>query len=649
MEVAALALTLRAIGADAVGRAMTAVRKELKATADAAKATDSQMEGLKSQLAGMAASIGAAFGAREVVSMADSYATLTARLKIATSSAEELRQVQAALFTIAQNQRVPLEAVSDLYGRMALSADALGLAQADLLQLTTTISQALAISGTSAQEAAGSLQQLGQLFGQPMVQMEEFRSILDGMPRLARAAAESMGLTVSQLINLAREGKLSSQAFAVALLANRTVAQEFATIPRTIGGAFTQLRNDILRMVGVLDQANGLSQRFVGTIDALRRNFPAIAGAIAGAAAAWATYNVALRTAIVLNGIVTAAQTLSAFLSLAKTVRSLADAAALFSLTSGSMIKALAIVVSLAAGYAAFDTIMTRLEGSMAGVTGQMGAQSDEMEFQLRTQANAAKLAAMATGAAAKGGGKTGGAQGPLSAFEEYFRQQGLGRKPLPQIEPESFMAVVDPAKIRASAQEIGALIDLEYTKNLLDTVENLNVKLRDTLANGIAAAFETLVTRGANIGDAFGALGATLLRGLGDMLVQFGTSLLPVAKLFGAVVTSLKSLNPVAMTAAAVGLIAVGAMMRGAAGRAFGGLGGGSAPVIAGGGLGGSAGPMTLPGLTFGPTAATSAAGVTPSRAISFTVIGTNDPRAQRDIQELLRNADRRGGTTTV
>ena len=648
MEVAALALTLRAIGADAVGRAMTAVRKELKATADAAKATDSQMEGLKSQLAGMAASIGAAFGAREVVGMADSYATLTARLKIATSSAEELRQVQAALFAIAQNQRVPLEAVSDLYGRMALSADALGLAQADLLQLTTTISQALVVSGTSAEAAGGALMQLGQALGGGIVRAEEFNSILEGTPRLARAAAEGMGLTVSELRNLVVEGKVSSQAFAQAILANRAVAQEFATIPRTIGGAFTQLRNDILRMVGVLDQANGLSQQFVGTIDALRRNFPAIAGAIAGAAAAWAAYNVALRTAIVLNGIVTAAQTLSAFLSLAKTVRSLADAAALFSLTSGSMIKALAIVVSLAAGYAAFDTIMTRLEGSMAGVTGQMGAQSDEMEFQLRTQANAAKLAAMAT-QAAKGGGKTGSTEKPLSAFEEYFRQQGLGRKPLPSQAADSFLPVIDPAKIRASAQEIGALIDLEYTKNLLDTVENLNVKLRDTLANGIAAAFETLVTRGANIGDAFGALGATLLRGLGDMLVQFGTSLLPVAKLFGAVVTSLKSLNPVAMTAAAVGLIAVGAMMRGAAGRAFGGVGGGSAPVIAGGGLGGSSGPMTLPGISFGPTAASSAAAVTPSRAISFTVIGTNDPRAQRDIQELLRNADRRGGTTTV
>jgi hypothetical protein len=236
-----------------------------------------------------------------------------------------------------------------------------------------------------------------------------------------------------------------------------------------------------------------------------------------------------------------------------------------------------------------------------------------------------------------------------LSPFEEYFRQQGLGRKPLPQIEPESFMAVVDPAKLRATAREIGSLIDTTFAEEVLSVANGLGEQLRNVLANGIASAFETLVTRGATIGDAFGALGATLLRGLGDMLVTFGTSLLPVAKLFGAVVTSLKSLNPVAMTAAAVGLIAVGGMMRGAAGRAFGGVGGGSAPVIAGGGLGGAGGPMTLPGLTFGPTAAAAGPDLNPRSNMTFNIIGTNDPSAQRQLQEMLRNADRRGGTTTV
>lgn len=640
MEVGALSLTLRAIGADAVGRAMAAVRRELKATADAAKATDGQMDALKSQLTGMAATIGAAFGAQQLVSMADSYATLTARLKIATGSAEELARVQGALFQIAQDQRVPLEAVTDLYGRMALSADALGLRQADLLRLTTTISQALVVSGTSAQAASGALMQLGQALGGGIVRAEEFNSIMEGTPRLARAAAEGMGLTVSQLRTMVAEGKVSSAAFAQAILENQKVAEEFAQVPRTIGGALTQFRNDILQMVGRINESTEATQKFTQALDIVRQNLPQIIGLVAGLASTWLAYNAAIRTAIILNGVMTAAQTITAFLSLARAVRSVADGMALISLVGGGVIKAVAAVAAITVGVLAYKKAVQEIEGLTAGaMAGAPGVGAAPVVPPLP------KIPPIVPKTTT---GKTVREE-QLSAFEEYFRQQGLGRKPLPQIEPQSFMAVVDPAKLRATAREVGALVDTTFSEEVLSVANGLGEQLRNVLANGIASAFETLVTRGATIGDAFGALGATLLRGLGDMLVTFGTSLLPVAKLFGAVVTSLKSLNPVAMTAAAVGLIAVGGMMRGAAGRAFGGVGGGSAPVIAGGGLGGAGGPMTLPGLTFGPTAAAAGPDLNPRSNMTFNIIGTNDPSAQRQLQEMLRNADRRGGTTTV
>lgn len=648
MEVGALSLTLRAIGADAVGRAMAAVRRELKATADAAKATDGQMDALKSQLTGMAATIGAAFGAQQIVTMADSYATLTARLKIATGSAEELVRVQGALFQIAQDQRVPLEAVTDLYGRMALSADALGLQQADLLRLTTTISQALVVSGTSAEAASGALMQLGQALGGGIVRAEEFNSIMEGTPRLARAAAEGMGLTVSQLRNMVVEGKVTSQAFAQAILQNQKVAAEFATIPRTIGGALTQFRNQVLQMVGLIDQSANATQRLTGFLDQVRQNLPQIAGAIGAATTAWVMYNVALRTAILLNGIITATQTITAFLSLAKAVRSLADAAALVQLAGGGMVKAAAIVVSLVAGYTVFNSIVSRLESSMAGLNKQLDDTAVKTQYLGKVNATVHGVIAARPAVPALAKPKAAGEKA-LSPFEEYFRQQGLGRQPLTPIPPQSFLPTVDPTQLRATAREIGSLIDTTFAEEVLSVANGLGEQLRNVLANGIASAFETLVTRGATIGDAFGALGATLLRGLGDMLVTFGTSLLPVAKLFGAVVASLKSLNPVAMTAAAIGLIAVGGMMRGAAGRAFGGVGGGSAPVIAGGGLGGSSGPMTLPGLSFGPTMAGASANIAAAQPLTINVIGANDPSAQRQMQDLIRNAQRRGNTTTV
>jgi hypothetical protein len=103
-------------------------------------------------------------------------------------------------------------------------------------------------------------------------------------------------------------------------------------------------------------------------------------------------------------------------------------------------------------------------------------------------------------------------------------------------------------------------------------------------------------------------------------------------------------------MVAAAVGLIALGGMMKGMASRMT--TTGAGAPVSSGGFgyTAGGQGGITLPGLTFGPTmAAAAAGGLSPMQPMNVTIIGPNDPSAQRQMQELLRNAQRRGGTTIV
>lgn len=655
MEVFGLSIALKEVGGKVVKASVDALRVVLADAAKEARKTDKAVSDLGGSFRTLAATITAGVGAREIATMADSYATLTARLKIATGSAEELATVQAALFRIAQDQRVPLENVSDLYARMARSAGDLGLNQSDLLRLTTTISQALAVSGTSAESAAGALFQLGQALNSGTVRAEEFNSIAEGTPRLLLAAAEGMGVSTKQLRDMMIAGKLTSQAFAQAILANTTVATEFAQVPRTISGAFTQLRNDVLQMVGVLDQSANISQRFGETLDVLRRNLPQIAAIVGSMAASWLAYNAAIRTAIMLNAVVSAAQTIAAIAALARTVKSVSDATALLSMTGGSLLKAAAMIVALAAGYAAFDTIMSRLEGSIGRVNTQMQRQAVLGHTLARTGVGIHGVLEGAPSLGDRGkieipkAAATKAAAEQLSAFEEYFRQQGLGRRPAEGLGPFDAMLKVDPASIRAQAQELGALIDTTFTEEVLATAQGLGDQLGNVLGSSVASAFEVLATRGATVGDAFGALGAAMLRGLGDMTIAFGISVMKIGKLMTSAVTALKSLNGPAAVAAGLAIVAVGGLMRGAAGRAFGGVGGGSAPVMAGGGLGGMAGPATLPGLTFGPTMAASASNVAASAPVNVTIIGTNDPSAQRQMQELIRNAQRRGGTTIV
>lgn len=193
-----------------------------------------------------------------------------------------------------------------------------------------------------------------------------------------------------------------------------------------------------------------------------------------------------------------------------------------------------------------------------------------------------------------------------------------------------------------SSAETMRSAINDELTAMAADLQRGVTQTIGDALVNGIEAAMQ----RGANIGDAFKAFGTTLLAGLGSLMVSLGQRLIQLGVQLKIAMSSFASGNPYGMIAAGVALVAIGAALRGASSRAmadsgFGGGGGGyTAPAV--GGM--AAGSMGIPTQFYGPTAAGSASTIERVNPVNVTIIGPNDPAAQRQMQELVRNAQRRG-----
>jgi len=163
-------------------------------------------------------------------------------------------------------------------------------------------------------------------------------------------------------------------------------------------------------------------------------------------------------------------------------------------------------------------------------------------------------------------------------------------------------------------------------------------------LTGGIIAGIENSIATG-NISEGFKALTTVMLGGLGDAMVQFGVASLAASELMTSIQNSLASFLPGGAIAASLAMIGLGAALKGTARSAFGGggsRGGGSSfsSMSFGGGIG--TGPTTQ--IIFGSTSATAAAGMTPRQAMNVTIIGPNDPSAQRAMQELLTKANSRG-----
>lgn len=171
---------------------------------------------------------------------------------------------------------------------------------------------------------------------------------------------------------------------------------------------------------------------------------------------------------------------------------------------------------------------------------------------------------------------------------------------------------------------------------------------IKNTLAEGIAGSIEGGFVSGISaaissgrISDAWKMMSQSIIQNIASAMVQVAVKAMNFAKLL-ADIKAFMVANPVAAIAAAAALLAFA--------YANGGKAQSTGVGMSGGARGLSYSPMTgdmtpaIQQIIFGQTSATTAAGMTPRQSMNVTVIGPNDPSAQRAIQELMNKANSRG-----
>ena len=262
------------------------------------------------------------------------------------------------------------------------------------------------------------------------------------------------------------------------------------------------------------------------------------------------------------------------------------------------------------------------------------------LEAQERSLLRARELAGRfgtAGGGAGAGAGVVGQGR-PLGALPGAGAGiTGVGRAPF------------DLGAIQAAIPKATGIVLTEAQQASLDLANNMRQTFQDSvgaaMVGGIVGGIQQAVASG-SIGEGFKALTSMMLAGLGDAMVRFGIASEAFSGLMTTIMTSLASLLPGGALVASLAMIGIGAALGGVARGMFGGQAGGGAGSIAsfGGGMGGLGGSLPTTQLIFGQTSATTAAGMQPRQSMNVTVIGPNDPSAQRAIQELMTKAESRG-----
>lgn len=213
------------------------------------------VKGALNGLKGLIATLGISVGATELLEMADSYKTLEAKIKLATGEGVNFINGFGGVQDIANETFTSIEDTGELFARISRAGKEMNLAQQDVLSVTKTINEAIQLSGGSAESNQAAITQLIQGLQSGVVRGEEFNSIMEQSPRLARAMADGLGVTLGQLRAMAAEGKLTSDVVISAVQSQgEAIQSEFDAMPLTIGQSLAQLKNNFLSFVGDIDK-----------------------------------------------------------------------------------------------------------------------------------------------------------------------------------------------------------------------------------------------------------------------------------------------------------------------------------------------------------------------------------------------------------
>lgn len=218
-----------------------------KAAASANKSSFS-FGAMKGQIIGVVAALGSLWAAFK---LADDFANLENRLRSTGLEGDGLNEVMQRLQDSANNTRSSLVGTVELYSRLAISSKELGVSQNELIGFTTSLNQAILLSGANANEAQAGLIQLSQGMASGVLRGDELRSVLEQLPAVADVIAKSMGVTRGELRQMGTDGKITAQTILKAFKeAGPELGERFAGQVTTGSQALGVLHNKALEIAG---------------------------------------------------------------------------------------------------------------------------------------------------------------------------------------------------------------------------------------------------------------------------------------------------------------------------------------------------------------------------------------------------------------
>lgn len=239
-----------------VARSSKGMGKSLDGVSNKANRVGTSFSGLGSVLAG----VFTVELARRTLMIADNMTLLDSKIRAVSRSSEEFAKVKQNIRDVAMETGSSIENIASMTQRMLIAGETLGATTEQINTISGSFAKLGVIGGSTFDQMKFAQLQFGQAMSGNVVRAEEFNSLIENTPLVAKAIADGMGKTTGQLQRMVKEGKaLTKDVFAALLSQTQKIDDTFADIPMTLTRATGQIEVAITEIIQALDDETGIT------------------------------------------------------------------------------------------------------------------------------------------------------------------------------------------------------------------------------------------------------------------------------------------------------------------------------------------------------------------------------------------------------
>lgn len=334
------------------------------------------------RIKGYIGAAGAAFSLSKLVGLSDTLAGNKARLELIVDDGGSVDELNKKIYASAMRARAFYTDTAATISRLGLLAGEAFNSNDEMIAFTELMNKNFTIGGASTQEQSSAMYQLTQAMASGRLQGDEYRSIIENAPLLAKAIEDYMRNVQGAegaMKDWSSEGLLTADVIKAALFSTADEVEErFAKMPMKWGQVWTMASNIAIRALNPL----------LSAINWVANNISVIGPTVLGLGAAFLVFQVAAHWTQIATAAIGVYNGLVNFLSIGYGVltgNTAAAAAAQFTYNSALLanpitwvVMLLAVLVAaLYAGVAAYNKFTgagVSATGILVGALGVLGA-----------------------------------------------------------------------------------------------------------------------------------------------------------------------------------------------------------------------------------------------------------------------------------